>query len=73
MLHHEPLDEVGVLVVRVNASTDLSRAPCDVRDNHGRSIDHVDERMLPLGRAGTLPGSLSLAIMREVPQALGVV
>lgn len=59
-----------IFVVRLNANTDFGKAPQAVQDSHTRLVDHIDEGTLPLGRASTLPNTLSLAIMREVPLRL---
>lgn len=60
-----------IVVVRVHAATDFTKAPAAVREGHTALVDHIDVSALPLGEAATLPNSLSQAIMAEVPQALG--
>ena len=70
MIGHEVHGDAEILVVRVNAVTDFDKAPPAARDGHSRLIDVIDVGSLPLGRAGTLPNSLSQAILREVPARL---
>lgn len=66
--HH---DGAEVFVIRVNTNTDFSAAAPAVRDAHTRLVDYIEISDLPLGRAGTLPNSLSTAIMTAAPTALG--
>lgn len=69
-LDQEAHGTTEIFVVHINACTDFSQAPPQVRETNSRLIDHIDERELPLSRSSTLPNTLSLAIMREVPSRL---
>ncbi len=69
MIQHETFKEVDIVTLRINGTTDYSRAPDSVRRGHSRLIDVIDHRMLPLGKPGTLPNALATALMSAIPQA----
>ncbi len=71
MLHHEVYNSNDLYVIRVNGSTDFSKAPRNVQENNNRLIDYIDAGKLPLGRPGTLPNTLALELMRAIPHYLG--
>lgn len=71
MIHHDAYNGVDIFVIRVHCNTDFSKAPTSVQGGHSRLIDYIDQRTLPLGKAGTLPNTLALELMKAVPAALG--
>lgn len=71
MLRHEVHGSVDVYVLRLNGSTDFSKAPKAVQEANSRLIDHIDARNLPLGDPGTLANTLSVELMKKVPNHLG--
>lgn len=58
---------VDLAIVRLNGSTDLSKAPTDITSNACRLIDFIDINQLPLKNPGTLPGTLVKHLMKELP------
>ena len=72
MLHHEVYHSHDLYVIRVNGTTDFSKAPADVQQNHHRLIDYIDPSQLPLGKPGTLPNTLALALMTAIPRHFGI-
>lgn len=69
MIQYESRDDVEIVTLRINGTTDYSKAPDSVRRGHSRLIDVIDHRMLPLGKPGTLPNALATALMSAIPQA----
>jgi biotin-(acetyl-CoA carboxylase) ligase len=65
---HEGAD---LAIVRLNCTPDLSKAPATIAASACRLIDFIDERQLPLQRAGTLPNTLLTRLMTELPKEFG--
>ncbi|HKB37497.1 MAG TPA: hypothetical protein VKD72_13705, partial [Gemmataceae bacterium] len=65
---HEGAD---LAIVRLNCSTDLTKAPATIAASACRLIDFIDVRQLPLQKAGTLPNTLLTRLMTEIPKELG--
>lgn len=58
-------------IVRLNCSTDLSKAPRTIAASACRLIDFSDVRQLPLQKGGTLPNTLLTRLMIELPKEFG--
>jgi biotin-(acetyl-CoA carboxylase) ligase len=65
---HEGTD---LAVVRLNCSTDFSKAPASITASACRLIDFIDVRQLPLQKAGTLPNTFLTRLMTELPKEFG--
>lgn len=62
---HEGAD---LAIVRLNCSTDLSKAATAIAGDACRLIDFIDVQQLPLQKAGTLPNTLLTRLMTEIPK-----
>jgi len=60
-----------VAIVRLNCTTDLSKAPATIAATACRLIDFIDVQQLPLQNPGTLPNTLLTRLMGEIPKEFG--
>lgn len=67
----EPYGGADLAVVRLNCTTDLSKAPPSITAIACRLIDFIDARQLPLQEPGTLPNTLLTRLMGEIPKEFG--
>lgn len=59
-------------MVRLNCSTDLTKAPAAISASACRLVDFIDVRQLPLQAAGTLPNTFLTRLMTEIPKEFAV-
>jgi hypothetical protein len=64
----ESHDGADLAIVRLNCTTDLSKAPTAIAACACRLIDLIDVQQLPLQKAGTLPNTLLTRLMTEIPK-----
>ena len=67
----EPQTLADLAIVRLNCSTDLTKAPSAITAIACRLVDFIDLQQLPLQKAGTLPNTLLTRLMTEIPREFG--
>jgi biotin-(acetyl-CoA carboxylase) ligase len=69
----ESAGSADLVMVRLNCSTDLAKAPAAIAATACRLIDFIDVRQLPLQRPDTLANTLLTRLMGEIPTAFDAV